>query len=789
MPGLYRRRCVVPALRSSCFIETLEPRTLLTTVSNVAELVNAVNNGPINDIITVNPGVYALTAPLKPRAGMTIQGAGAETTILTGAASWNPGTAALPEGGVTTSAINRNAYLFSFADSTVNVKILDMKLSGPQLHGALFGYNCDGLELAHLTVQDFLWSGVRTFSMDNANIHDNQFIDAGGRWQTGGVPGTTGGTTGGAIYVTWMNTSQIWNNRFDRTTTAPERNFYGIKGRQGNNSRIHHNTINVNFSIEFPHENDKYVEIDHNYMVGTVSIPKYGGGTVPAGGYTFHIHHNYFASSYALEWSRNGAEIDHNLFDFSTAKDVGNLITDFASGSDTAGNGPTLFHDNLIKNPGRGLFNSNGHLNDNFRFYNNHVIGNTTLTPRTEGMFGFPTATHFATVAITDNIFQFNGLARPLLRNSASSAATIANNTLINVSDSGNYANPDTGAVRGPTEPLLFAVGVNDGYTVDGWNLIVAPAAPSGLTATAISSSRIDLAWTDNSSNETGFKIERRTGPAGEWVLIATTAADVAAYADAGLTPGTTYFYRLSATNAAGDSGITAPVGATTTQAWGIFSATADIGAVAATGAASYAGGAYQVSGSGADIWGKADEFRFVYATVSGDATLIARVASVQNTNAWSKAGVMIRESLASTAKNAFVAVTASNGVSFQRRTASGGSSASTKVAAIKAPYWVKLVRSGSLFSAYRSADGATWTAIGKAVTISMGSTVYVGLAVTSHADGKLCAAVFDRVSTIPTIGGVAAVAAVAAKAPALSATPQRISRLWPMNFDTEIIA
>jgi hypothetical protein len=70
---------------------------------------------------------------------------------------------------------------------------------------------------------------------------------------------------------------------------------------------------------------------------------------------------------------------------------------------------------------------------------------------------------------------------------------------------------------------------------------------PSGLTATAICNTQINLSWTDNSNNEEGFKIERKTGAAGSWVEIATVGAGVTTYQDVGLTSETTYWYRVRA--------------------------------------------------------------------------------------------------------------------------------------------------------------------------------------------------------------------------------------------------
>jgi hypothetical protein len=80
------------------------------------------------------------------------------------------------------------------------------------------------------------------------------------------------------------------------------------------------------------------------------------------------------------------------------------------------------------------------------------------------------------------------------------------------------------------------------------------PAAPADLHATAVTASEIDLAWTDKSTNEDGFKIERKTGASGTWSQIDTVGANVTAYDDTGLTEGTTYFYRIRAYNDIGDS-------------------------------------------------------------------------------------------------------------------------------------------------------------------------------------------------------------------------------------------
>ena len=178
----------------------------------------------------------------------------------------------------------------------------------------------------------------------------------------------------------------------------------------------------------------------------------------------------------------------------------------------------------------------------------------------------------------------------------------------------------------------------------------------------------------------------------------------------------------------------------------------ADVGATGATGAATFAGGTYTVAGAGADVWGTADAFHYAYRSLNGDGTIVARVASIQNVNAWTKAGVMMRNSLSPSAAQGFmlVAASAAKGTPFQRRTADGGASVSTSGALVTAPYWVKLVRSGNLITAYESANGTSWTTVGSD-TFTMGTTILVGLAVSSHVVGTNATATFDNVTVTST--------------------------------------
>lgn len=93
--------------------------------------------------------------------------------------------------------------------------------------------------------------------------------------------------------------------------------------------------------------------------------------------------------------------------------------------------------------------------------------------------------------------------------------------------------------------------------------VVATPAAPTKLAATVASSSAINLSWTDGSSNETGFMVERSTDNV-TFAAVASVSANNTTFADSGLSSSTTYYYRVHAFNSAGDSPNTTVVSATT---------------------------------------------------------------------------------------------------------------------------------------------------------------------------------------------------------------------------------
>ena len=205
-----------------------------------------------------------------------------------------------------------------------------------------------------------------------------------------------------------------------------------------------------------------------------------------------------------------------------------------------------------------------------------------------------------------------------------------------------------------------------------------------------------------------------------------------------------------------------------------------DLGEPAIAGTTAYVAGTYTIAAAGADIWDRADQFHFVYQPISGNVEIVARVVSVDYVDDWSKAGVMIRESLTASSRHASVFLSPANGFAFQRRPVTAEESVHTAGGESAGPGWMRLVRTGDLFEAYSSADGASWTKIGSD-RIAMGETAYIGLAVTSHVTTAATTAVID---------GLRITAATATNnAPAVSLTVPEDGASFPLTATVTLSA
>jgi regulation of enolase protein 1 (concanavalin A-like superfamily) len=179
-----------------------------------------------------------------------------------------------------------------------------------------------------------------------------------------------------------------------------------------------------------------------------------------------------------------------------------------------------------------------------------------------------------------------------------------------------------------------------------------------------------------------------------------------------------------------------------------------DIGKPPSAGTAAFATPTLTQKSKGFDVNGTKDQFTFAYKSISGDVTLIARVATLSAADPASLAGLMIRTSSSATQRHVSVFATPSKGVFERHRASNGGSTTQTSGGSSTAPVWLKLERRSNTFTAYRSSTGTSWTAI-RSVSLSLSSTAMVGFAVASHSTASSVTATFDSVSVNGTAWSV----------------------------------
>jgi hypothetical protein len=169
-----------------------------------------------------------------------------------------------------------------------------------------------------------------------------------------------------------------------------------------------------------------------------------------------------------------------------------------------------------------------------------------------------------------------------------------------------------------------------------------------------------------------------------------------------------------------------------------------DVGTTTPAGSFSIDGaGNFTITGAGADIWGNVDGFHYASQTLSGDGQITVRINSVEHINDWSKAGVMIRETLDAGSAHAMMVITPVNGAAMQYRAETDAASTNLQATGLKAPICLSIARVGDTFTGYYSTPNG-WVQQGS-VEIPMTDPVRIGIAVTSHSDGAACTATGDR--------------------------------------------
>jgi hypothetical protein len=182
---------------------------------------------------------------------------------------------------------------------------------------------------------------------------------------------------------------------------------------------------------------------------------------------------------------------------------------------------------------------------------------------------------------------------------------------------------------------------------------------------------------------------------------------------------------------------------------FGAFDSAEDVGAPAQPGATLYDNGTYTITAGGADIGGTSDQFHFAYNSWDADGSIVARVASLANTNAAAKAGLMFRSGTPAGAAFVGVFVTPGVGLTLLTRPTDGAATGQSTLFGFPAPRFLKLTRAGDQLTAFHSPNGVTWTQIGSPQTVALGADPLVGLAVTSRNASATTTATFTNVSVL----------------------------------------
>jgi PKD repeat protein len=169
------------------------------------------------------------------------------------------------------------------------------------------------------------------------------------------------------------------------------------------------------------------------------------------------------------------------------------------------------------------------------------------------------------------------------------------------------------------------------------------------------------------------------------------------------------------------------------------------VGSTRVRGYAEYQGDVLMVESQGSFGTTEEDAFAYVYSPLSGDGEIVARVVSMETTEAWASTGVMIREKLSATSRFVAMVMTDEYGGSFQQRSAPGTVGARQTPGVGWLPYWVRLERKNNKITGYTSIDGQRWAVMGQA-EMDMASDVYIGVAVASNADSVLTTSSVDQI-------------------------------------------
>jgi hypothetical protein len=179
-----------------------------------------------------------------------------------------------------------------------------------------------------------------------------------------------------------------------------------------------------------------------------------------------------------------------------------------------------------------------------------------------------------------------------------------------------------------------------------------------------------------------------------------------------------------------------------------------DVGTVGSAGWASFdysttPGTPTGSRGAGADIWGNADAFNYLYQSFfgGGDGGATVRITGLENTDTFAKAGLMLRDTSDAAGAHVLLDVRPNGQVEFMARSAPGAATTFVAGTTTTFPVWLRLRHVSTTVTGAISTDGVTWTDVGETAS-DIGPHAMLGVAVTSHAFGVLTSATYDHAST-----------------------------------------
>ena len=181
----------------------------------------------------------------------------------------------------------------------------------------------------------------------------------------------------------------------------------------------------------------------------------------------------------------------------------------------------------------------------------------------------------------------------------------------------------------------------------------------------------------------------------------------------------------------------------------GLFTGSLDIGASPLKGSAAFdpATGQYTITGSGTDIWGRADQFHFLWREISGDCTVRATAKFLTEGIAHRKAVIMLRKSTDADSAYVDLALHGEGTPFVQFRNTSGDTTNTVDLVTEGPGVWkLKLVRQGTTVTFWAARDGAPLRELGH-TTSNVGSPVLLGLGVSSHSQTTINTVLFSDVT------------------------------------------